>query len=266
MGKFVDNLPGGLTPFSEDHLYQEAYDKSGYKMSLDRVIKKLWDTEDIAKYYSSTRNLDENLTIISKDEYDIVVKCRELILANPFISSYFGKSTGVVELYHQVPVYFRYKDEDCKALLDGVRVDHINRTIEPFDLKTSKSVYGFPSAMLEYGYYRQCAFYELALHSENSPVKQYIDAGYEIKDFVFIVVENKISSSHPAIIYRTNKYDRKCGFEGGYVNGRYYKGIDQLIDDYKFHRDTDYWDLSRELFEQQGVLNLNLFDYGKSEH
>lgn len=41
MGKFIDNLPGGLNPFSENSLYQEAYDKSGYKMSLDRVIKKL---------------------------------------------------------------------------------------------------------------------------------------------------------------------------------------------------------------------------------
>lgn len=40
MGKFIDNLPRNLTAFSENELYQEAYDKSGYKMSIDRVIKK----------------------------------------------------------------------------------------------------------------------------------------------------------------------------------------------------------------------------------
>jgi len=38
LGKFIDNLPGGLTAFSTNDLYQEAYDKSGYKRSLDKVI------------------------------------------------------------------------------------------------------------------------------------------------------------------------------------------------------------------------------------
>lgn len=40
MGKFIDNLPPGLSILSPNALYQEAYDKSGYKMSLDKVIAK----------------------------------------------------------------------------------------------------------------------------------------------------------------------------------------------------------------------------------
>lgn len=38
MAKFIDNLPSGLTPDSPEEDYQEAYDKSGYKMKLSRVI------------------------------------------------------------------------------------------------------------------------------------------------------------------------------------------------------------------------------------
>lgn len=260
MGKFIDNLPGGLNPFSENSLYQEAYDKSGYKMSLDRVIKKLWETEDSFKYYEATRDVADDVTIISKDEYDIVIKCKELILANEFIRPYFERSNELVEILHQVPIYFTLEEENCKALLDGIRINHLDRTIEPFDLKTSKSVYDFQSSFLQYGYYRQCAFYQYALTTENSPTRKYLDAGYTMKNFVFIVVENKISSSHPAIIYEVDPSDMLCGWIGGTVRGKKYKGIIELLNEYKFHRDNDYWDLSKELLEQKGKITMKIFD------
>lgn len=37
MGKFVENLPYNLTQNAPEEQYQEAYDKSGYKMRIDRV-------------------------------------------------------------------------------------------------------------------------------------------------------------------------------------------------------------------------------------
>ncbi len=111
--------------------------------------------------------------MLSRDEYDQVTKAKELILANKYIVDYFYNVDPMIELLHQVPIYFRYMDEDCKALLDGIRVDHANKTVQPFDLKTTgKSVYEFPQSFIQFGYYRQCAFYELAVKSEASPVKE----------------------------------------------------------------------------------------------
>jgi len=81
-------------------------------------------------------------------------------------------------------------------------------------------------------------------------------------DFIFIVVENKLSSSHPAIIYRTNAKDREYGRIGGYIGKRFYKGIDQLIDEYKFYRENDYWDLPVDLLRSNGEIQLNIFDHG----
>jgi hypothetical protein len=164
---------------------------------------------------------------------------------------------------HQVPIYFRYRGEDCKALLDGILIDHKNRTIQPFDLKTTgKSVYDFPVSFLQFGYYRQCALYETALYSIGSPILSLLEQGYEMLDFIFIVVENKLSSSHPAIIYRTNAKDREYGRIGGYIGKRFYKGIDQLIDEYKFYRENDYWDLPVDLLRSNGEIQLNIFDHG----
>lgn len=144
------------------------------------------------------------------------MKAKELITANEFLKCFFERCDENVEILHQLPIYFEYREEKCKGLLDGVVIDHKHKTIQPFDLKTTgKSVYDFPLSYLQFGYYRQCAFYEIALQSKESPVRSLLDQGYEMLDFVFIVVENKLSSSHPAIKFKTNAYDRKVGLEGG---------------------------------------------------
>ena len=240
MGKFIDNLPKDLSIISEESRYQEAWDKSGYKMKLSKIIEKFWENEEHIKYYKLTRNISDNKIVLSKDEFDSVTKARELIYANSFIHKYFFNLGSHIELLHQVPIYFTYLEEKCKALLDGVLINHRTRTIEPFDLKTTgKSVYDFPSSYMQFGYYRQCAFYELALKSEDSPVKKYIDEGYEILDFVFIVVESKVTSSHPAIIYVSSQKDRECGISGGVVGKRRYKGINQLIEEYKYCKENN---------------------------
>lgn len=261
MGKFIDSLPLELDQFSDKELYLEAYEKSGYKMNLERVIKNLWENDNNRIYYNVTKTIANDKIIISQDEYEIINKCRELLLANEYVKPYFVNTNPNIELHLQVPIYFKHKQTDCKALLDGVIVDHVNRTIQPYDLKTiGKSVYTFENSMMEYGYYRQCAFYEIAVFSDESPFKKYIDEGYEVLDFIFIVVETKLSSTHPAVIYKTNKADRQKGIMGGYRNGRWYKGINELMDAWKYHTENDYWDLPLDLKKNEGIIDLKLFD------
>ena len=274
MGKFIDELPSGLEPDSDQSLYQEAYNASGYKMWMDKVIAKFWDNEEYVKYYKLTRDLGDGITVLSADEYDSVKKAEELIMANPYVKGYFiNEDPFNIELMHQVPIFFDWEfsyagsliTEPCKALMDGIRINHKKKTIEPFDLKTTRSVYDFGSSYLQYGYYRQCAFYLKAMQSLNSPVRKYIDAGYEMLPFVFIVVENKKSSSHPAIIYETSEWDVLCGTFGGKVGNKVYKGNDGLMYDYQFHKETDFWDLPADIIQSKGRIKLNIFDGTKVE-
>lgn len=262
MGKFIDNLPPGLDPLLDDvDKYKEAYDVAGYKMSISKVIEKLWKTPDLIEYYLATRNVDRSKQILSKEEYDIVIKAKELLLANEFTEMYFRPLEGIYELMTQVPIYFKYKEENCKGLLDGILIDHQTKTIQPYDLKTTgKSVYEFESAYLNYGYYRQCAFYEMALLSEESPIYELIQKGYTVLDFIFIVVETKITSTHAAIIFKTSSHDRIVGIEGGKIGNRRYKGINQLIEAYQYHKYNDYWNLPMDIAENKGRIDLNVFD------
>ncbi len=261
MGKFIDNLPKNLNILSSEKAYQEAWDKSGYKMRLNKIIEKFWENEEFVKYYMLTRSINDNKIILSKDEFESVTKAKDLIIANPFVHKYFFSTNPNVEILHQVDIYFKYLDEDCKALLDGILINHVERTIEPFDLKTTgKSVYDFPISFMQYGYYRQCAFYELALSQEGSPVKKYIDDGYKVLDFSFIVTETKATASHPAIIFVTNAEDRACGLNGGVVGKKKYKGIIQLIEEYKYYKESNNWDMPKDLIDSEGRIYLNIFN------
>lgn len=264
MGKFIDNLPGGLDPLLSDiNAYREAYNKAGYKAKIETIIAKLWASSELTEYYLSTRNIDRSKTILSRDEYDQVVKAKELILANEFTEYYFksGEQTdGLTELLSQVAIYFTYMEEDCKALLDGILINHEAKTIQPYDLKTiGKSINEFQYSYLSYGYYRQAAFYELALQYHPRIIELELN-GYKVLDFIFIVVESKITSTHPAVIFKTCLKDRVMGLVGGTVKGKSYKGISELINEYKFYRDNNYWNLPMDIYLNNGVVNLDVFD------
>lgn len=265
MQKFIDALPPLLTEDSSLENYQQAYEISGYKKAIAQVVKDLWTKFHLTEYYQSRSALITGQTLLTKDEYEFVVTAKDTILTNPFTSKYFFNHTEDIELIHQFAIYFEYKGIECKALLDGVMIDHKNKTITPFDLKTtSKNVWDFPLAYIEYGYYRQAAFYTIALKWYVEQMKTVLTwSDYEFKDFEFIVIQkSQFKSASPAFIWVTTPNDIKAGIEGGYLEGKEHRklpGIDSLIEDLHWHKQTNKWDLPRQMYESEGKTTLKVF-------
>lgn len=261
LGKFVSALPLNLTPLSPPELYQDAHALAEYKISIDRAVRALWSNAEASRYYELLHSVDPNKTTLTTDEYEIVMQCVDCLLNNVYTSPYFKNDKE--ELLFQVGILFEYRGFECKALLDGVRINHETKQIRPFDLKsTGQSVYSFGNSFLNYGYFRQAAFYYHAIQTEGSPVKKYLDEGYTLLPFQFIVVETRRNTTAPALIYEVSEEDLAAGFSGGIVNGRSLKGIDQLLDDYTWHLENDLWEFPRDVYEQQGVYNLHVFQNG----
>lgn len=258
MGKFVETLPASLTPDCDIALYQDAYNAAGYKMKIERVVDSFWTNPTAVEYYNATRNT-YNKTILSKDEHETVISCRDKIVANPFTYKYFINHDSHIELQHQLPIYFDYMGEQCKALMDGIRINHDTKVIEPFDLKTiGKNVYDFPISFLQYGYFRQAAYYSAALQQYIANERPELKS-YKIAPFIFIVVDSKLSSSYPAIIYETTSNDITSGILGGTSGGRHYKGVNELMEALIYHRSSGQWDLPKDVYENQGRLKLDVF-------
>ena len=267
MGKFVDALPLGLEQDAPQEQYQEAYEKSGYKMRIDRVWSKFWENSDAVEYYQDLCCEDDGRSVLSKDEFDLVINMKELIMSNPFTHRYFFSYDDDIEIHSQIPIYFEYAGLACKALMDGIIVNHKDKTIQPYDLKTSgKSVHEFEKWIPMYGYHRQAAFYSIALENWIEDYFGQIKAvtgavlNYEVLPFKFVVVESKVSSQVPAIIYELSQEDLEAGLNGGYRDGRYIPGVNQLIEDYKWHLKEDKWQLPRKLYESDGIKKTSIFD------
>lgn len=262
LGIFTNALPCGLTPSSPEAEYQRAYELAEYKIGMPSVIRRFWSNDDAVYFYRTVVCADNGgKTILGKTEYEIVLKCRDLILKSPYTKPYFHSTNLAVELLHQVPIYFEYDNVEFKSLLDGIMINHDDKTIRPFDLKTTiKSVYNFRESFLIWGYYRQAALYWQAIQTKDSPVFPLIQEGYKLLDFEFIVVEKKLINPNPPLIYKTTELDRHMGLVGGESDGKYYKGVDELISAYKWHLDKNYWDLPKDVYESQGVCCLDVFD------
>lgn len=261
IGEFVKALPEGLVKSSPIHLYQDAYEKSGYARDIRWAVDNLWSSPEVVNFYNLKEVMKSGKIVLSTNEYEGVLRAKQSIIENDFTNYFFYQVFVHHEIMHQVAIYFTYKGVECKALLDGILIDHRGRTIQPFDLKTTgKSVYDFQDSFLYWGYYRQGAFYERALYSKQSPIKDLLKSGYKMLDFIFIVVESSKDSLNPAIIYRTTEKDRYCGINGGHVRGKFYKGIDNLLDDYLFYTKNDLWDLPKDLLDSNGEVVLDIFN------
>lgn len=264
LGKFIDYLPENITQDAEEASFQEAYEKSGYKAKLSTVLKWFFEREGAWEYYTAIKFLGGEKSVLSKDEVELVENMKYLVLCNPFVYDYFMviNRDSPIELIHQLPIYFECQGVECKGLLDGVKVDHKAKTIQPFDLKTiGKGVWNFSSSFYQYGYYRQAAFYTYALHAWVLEVYPEIK-DYTFLPFQFIVVESKKSSRQPAIIYQCSENDLRVGREGGCLkqwNDKCLKGYEELLEDWKWHMAKDYWLMPRDLYEQEGRLNLDIF-------
>jgi len=151
-GKFIDNLPlfalneenepiygseGTLVSFNRDFsLYEEAYNKAGYKIPIRTVIQNFWNDEKQLAYYRA-REQANGKQILSTDEMEEVQNALEAIKANPFAERFFKTEIDFEhpflgeqgkKAYTQVPIYwtknYNGKSIECKGLLDFIYVDH----------------------------------------------------------------------------------------------------------------------------------------------
>jgi hypothetical protein len=130
--------------------------------------------------------------VISKTQSETITNIVMSLCSNPRTSSFFNRDTYSVlpnvTIYYQFPVYFEYREVNCKALLDMVVVERDIEekiiSITGIDLKTMNgNTYYFPSSVKARRYDIQAAWYTLALHKHFAVP----DGSDVIKPFQFVV-------------------------------------------------------------------------------
>jgi len=252
LGYYINRLLLGDTE-------EEAYDttKAWNGGKLRDNIDKFKENFSISgiNYFNCVK-LAEGKHTMSLEERDIVESVCGSLITNDYTKEYFQIPDENIEIHNQVPIYWEYHNIKCKSLLDFIKIDHTNKTIEPLDLKTTgDSVSYFPNSVFKYRYDIQAAFYTYATAYKYA--NTYLKNGeYTILPFKFIVESTKYPGT-PEIFICSDEL-LAMGLMGGVRNGNFHKGFNHLIEEYKWHLENDKWDYKMDVYLNDGETLLTV--------
>lgn len=168
-------------------------------------------------------------------------------------------SVDDMDVYNKCAILFTYMGKEFKGELDKFIVDHKNKVIRPYDIKTTGFVEWWISKYLENKYYLQTGMYRIALRAwadENG----YED--YEIGYMQFVCADS--INYYKPLIYSTNSDNYEDALNGFSINNRNYKGINQIIDDLNLSEEMGEWGISADNMRNNGHVNIPVFDKYKS--
>ena len=268
---------------------RRAYDASGFKISLDAVVKK-FDKEGRA--YFDALLAGQGKMIIDAEDMFTANQLVTQLTSNPFTKGYFISDSPDVELKFQVSVvwdaqYHPVEGGDprvmrVKSMIDVVHIDHANGYITPIDLKTGGE--GFMKSYWRFKRYLQASMYtdSLAFAAWDDPEGRMNH--YQVTPLKFVYADTKLF--HAPMIYGSTSLDIAAGREGvDYLEpfdasvkwekqdenkGRNLlmiaplgqikrKGYQRLIAELDWHQRNDIWDYTYEDYQNMGERQINAF-------
>lgn len=183
--------------------------------------------------------------IVSLMQYEELRLAKNKLYNDPWTEMYFRDAE------FQKPFVAELEDDDgnihlCKALLDiyQERSNHIEIT----DLKfTSSSLMMFPSDFITWKYYLQASLYsDVVEKATGKPVT--------FRFVVYSGLDKKV------LVFEVNAYTRSVAKVGGNkISGYPVKGYQKLLRELTWHEETGLWDFPYEVYEADGVVDLDVF-------
>lgn len=138
-----------------------------------------------------------------------------------------------------------------RGIIDIISIDHKNKKIYFKDLKTgSKNSSEFIKSYIDYRYYLQQAVYQLAY---KDIVKKLELEDYELQPFEFIYISLK--EKIPISFIVTDKW-YQASLYGFKISNHKFRGLYELLDEIYFHWKNNLYQLSKEIYENNGRIEL----------
>lgn len=222
--------------------YKSTY--SGNNMSKDAMLKKAKELQLKFAEYIEFLDKNQTFTVISFADLNMLKRIEENINNHKKAKDLLTNNPGW-DCNNEFHINWESEKQkiSCKSLLDRVKIDFVNKKIILIDLKTTADVYNFKHSVEEYDYYRQIAFYILALTWYMS------DLGYNIEEFdleAYIIAIQSNGNNEIRVFNMLNEkelLDRK-------------DLIADTLTEISYHYQTGNWDHTREYYEGNGTEEL----------
>jgi len=181
---------------------EECYNNTGSKVNWGIPVKKQKILDNCTKYIELIHTSKSKL-IISSDLYKEAQLNANTFITHPWSSFLFmsevEQKAQNIEILYQYKIKYILRDLLFKSMLDVIIVDHKNKKIRPYDLKTGSDYFRvfLKSAIYKYKYMYQAALYKEGLKAFIKEIPEFED--YEVADFRFVYV-SRLKPLYPVIL------------------------------------------------------------------
>lgn len=242
---FCERYHSSIEIIEDDKLldaYKSAY--SGNNMSKDAMLKKAKEIYFKFAEYIEFLEKTDLYTIISFADLNMLKRIKENIENHKKANELLTDQPGL-ECNNEFHINWEAEKQgvSCKSLLDRCKIDHTNKKITIIDLKTTADVYNFKHSVEEYDYYRQIAFYILALTWYMK------EEGYDIDEYDLEAYIIAIQSNGNNEVRVFNMLNEKELLERKDL-------IANTLTEMSYHYQTGNWDHTRKYYEEDGTEEL----------
>lgn len=253
--KEATDKDGNVTREFED-ISRDAYKESGFKIKYEAVINKFVGSDAEIYYQEIRRVRANNLTVITTQDLSTAERIVEELKSNPVTSTIVNLvNSERYEVINQMKIEgYTVEGHQFKSMIDKVIVDHTLKTINPYDLKCVWAVENF---FEEYYLYRRAYIQAYLYYSASLSLilgKDSKYAGYTVEYPQFIVCDS--TNYYNPLIYKVGYEDLLDARQGFEYKGRLYPGVSTIINDLKFALDKNIWNMSRENYNNSGIVNI----------
>jgi len=182
------------TELEQDKQILEAYKKAFSNTKTDKQI--LSEGKDLleknADYLNYLTTKESNKIEITFNDIRILKEIKENIKDHKKANELLFNLPESFECHNEFQINWESKEGvPCKSLLDRVCFDLTNKKVILIDLKTTQSVYQFKHSIEEYDYFRQIAFYGLAITWYLTNVVYMDPEEFEFESYIIAIDKTK---------------------------------------------------------------------------
>jgi hypothetical protein len=232
---------------NEKLLYAYKSNYSADKLTEEKILEKAEELKgQLSKYITYLKKRSEVKDILSFTDMrliqDLAEETEKHIAANKLLYLTDEDRMNGLEEYNEQVIFFEYMGVECKSMIDRFIVNHKDKTIKLIDLKTTSNLGDFGHSFEEFKYYRQMAFYWIALYS------YFKEQGINLSDYskeTYIVGLQKGDVPECRVFEITEDWLTLGHSE-----------ISEVLYELKWHFDNDLWEHRQEYYENNGIEKI----------
>ncbi len=244
----------GIVTRGFEELTKDAHADSGFKIKLEAVLGKFIGTDAEIYFKEILEVRRKGLTVVTLQDVDNATKIVTELRSNSITAEIVNLvNSARYEVLNQIQIEgYAVFNHKFKSMMDKVVVDHTAKTIQVYDLKCTWSVENFYE---EYYLYRRSYIQAyLYWHGAKHQFAELLADGYNVLLPIFIVCDSTNYSS--PLLYQMTVDSMTAAVDGFEHKGRNYPGVESIINDLIWAIENDTWNISRENYLNNGVVNL----------